>query len=61
MPITLKAARVNAGYTQEDVANKIGVKRPTLICWEKGKTAPSLPQAKKLAELYSVKIDDFLF
>lgn len=61
MPITLKAARVNIGLTQEDAAKEAGVKRETLISWEKGKTAPTLPHAKRLAEIYGVKIDDFLF
>lgn len=35
--ITLEAARVNAGLTQEVLANKMGVSRATVIDWESGK------------------------
>lgn len=33
--ITLKAARVNAGLTQKELAEKIGITEPTIIKWEK--------------------------
>lgn len=36
--ITLAAARVSAGFTQEQLAEKIGVTRKTLAQWESGKT-----------------------
>ena len=35
--ISLAAARVNAGMTQEDVAKKMGISKQTIINWEKGK------------------------
>ena len=35
--ITLAAARVNAGFTQEDVAEKFKVTKQTIINWEKGR------------------------
>ena len=35
--ITLKAARVNAGLTQTDVAKAIGKSKSTVLKWEKGK------------------------
>ena len=34
--ITLEAARVNKGMTQEELAQKMGVSRQTIISWEKG-------------------------
>ena len=37
--ITLAAARVNSGYTQEEMANKMGVSRTTIAYWETGKKA----------------------
>lgn len=40
--ITLAAARVNAGMTQEDVAKKLKVSKKTVINWEKGIVTPSL-------------------
>lgn len=36
--IPLKAARVAAGYTQSELAEKIGVSRDSIIKWESGKT-----------------------
>lgn len=36
MAITLRAARVNAGYTQMEAANKIGVSKESISNWERG-------------------------
>lgn len=36
--ITLKAARVNADLTQEELAEKMGVSRASINDWENGKT-----------------------
>lgn len=35
--ITMEAARVNAGLTQAELADKMGVSRQTVFDWEKGK------------------------
>ena len=35
--ITLKAARVNAGYTQDTLAEKLKVSRATVNAWECGR------------------------
>ena len=34
--ISLAAARVNAGLTQEEVAEKLQVSKKTIVNWEKG-------------------------
>lgn len=52
MNITLKAARVNAGLDQSDVARKLGVNIATVSSWETGKTRPSLENFRKLCKLY---------
>jgi len=36
--ITLKAARINAGLTQDGLAEKLGVSRKMIVDWELGKT-----------------------
>ena len=41
--ITLKAARVNAGYTLKEAAKLLGICEGTLIRWEKN---PSIVQSK---------------
>ena len=52
MKITLRAARVNAGLDQADVARELGVNIATVSSWETGKTQPSLENFKKLCWLY---------
>lgn len=45
------------GYSQEEVAEKIGVSRQAYAKWEKGETVPDVERCQKLAELYGVIID----
>lgn len=59
--ITLKAARVNAGFTQSVVAEKLNISVGTLKNWESGKTFPKQPQIEALCELYSVSYDNLFF
>ena len=55
--ITLEAARVNAGYTQEQAASNLGVSRATIINWENGKTIPGIPSMHKMSQLYGIPLD----
>lgn len=48
----LKRYRRAKGMTQEEVAERIGVSRPTLYFWESGRYVPSYDNIKKLADLY---------
>ena len=61
MALTLKGARVNAGFTQKEAGQRLGVTSVTLGNWEKGKTFPKASQLLKIAELYGVRIDDIIF
>ena len=56
--ITLKAARVNADLTLEDVSRETGVSVPTLSKWENYKTFPTAMQLKVLCRLYGQSMDD---
>ncbi len=58
MQITIKAARVNADLTQKEVCEAVNVAVSTLIRWEQGETFPTVPQLKKLCELYHCQLDD---
>lgn len=58
--ITLAAARVNAGYTQENVAKKMGVSKQTIINWEKGKIVPGIPEMSMLSKIYNIP-QDYIF
>ena len=35
--VTLKGARISAGYTQEELAKTLGISRDTVAKWETGK------------------------
>lgn len=47
-------------YTQEEVAEKIGVTRQAIAKWESGDSAPDLVNCDSLAELYGVTLDDLI-
>lgn len=55
--VSLEAARVNAGMTQEDVCKELHITKPTLSSWEKGKTEPSISQFRQLCSLYKCPED----
>ena len=48
------------GYSQEEVAEKIGVSRQAYAKWEKGESMPDVMRCQKLAELYGTSIDSLL-
>ncbi len=54
----LKQARVSAGLTQEQLAEKLNVTRQTIIAVEQEKYQPSLFLAWKCAKLFRVSIED---
>ena len=53
----IKLRKLN-NYTQEDVAEKVGVTRQAIAKWEAGETIPDLEKCRALAELFEVTIDD---
>lgn len=57
LKIKLKAARVNAGMTQEDVAKTIGRNKQTIVNWENGVTEIRARDLKRLSELYEIPIE----
>jgi putative transcriptional regulator len=44
--------------TQEDLANRAGCTRQTIIALEQGKYVPSLELAFKIAGIFGVKVED---
>lgn len=56
--ISLAAARVNAGMTQEEVAKKMQVSKSTIINWEKGKKILGVAQLYFLSNLYKIPIEN---
>jgi len=57
MQLSLEALRVNAGMTQQDVADKLGVTRQTVLSWERGNSETKELVIYALAKLYNVDLD----
>lgn len=55
--ISLASARVNAGMTQAEIADKMGVSKKTIINWEKGNTSPSFAVIQALSSIYNIPAD----
>ena len=56
----LNTLRKQRGYSQEEVAEKIGVSRQAVAKWESGETMPDLDNTMALAELYGVSLDNLV-
>lgn len=52
-----RAYREQAGLTQKDLGQKVGVTRQTIAAWEKGERSPSLAQMFKLAQALGIPPD----
>ena len=61
MAMKLKAARVNAGLTQQQACIALGISKSTLSNYENYITKPDIEMAKKIASLYGVTVDDIIF
>lgn len=48
------------GFSQEALAEKVGVSRQAIAKWEAGETVPDLENCIALAELYGVTVDDLI-
>ncbi|WP_456276307.1 helix-turn-helix transcriptional regulator [Bacillus sp. AK128] len=50
--------RKKFGYSQDSLAEKLGVSRQTIISIEKGRYNPSLPLAMIIAELFKTNVEN---
>ncbi|GAB7532117.1 helix-turn-helix transcriptional regulator [Pseudomonas sp. 3A(2025)] len=53
----LKALRAEHGWSQEDLATRLGVSRQTINAIENGRYDPSLPLAFQMARLFARPIE----
>lgn len=53
----LRSLRAGRGWSQGDLAERLGVSRQTVNAIETGKYDPSLPLAFKLARLFDMPIE----
>ena len=61
MKITLKAARVNANLTQQEVSDKLGVSKHTITNWETGRTKIKKVCVMALASVYKLDVEDLKY
>ena len=56
----IKNARIQANFTQEQVAEALSVSRQTISNWETGKTYPDIVSVVKMSDLYNISLDRLL-
>ncbi|WP_168897670.1 helix-turn-helix domain-containing protein [Bacillus sp. ISTL8] len=56
----LKKLRESKGFSQEDVAKKIGVTRQAVYKWENDKSCPDIDNLILLSEMYNVTLDELI-
>ncbi len=57
---TLKLLRSQNGYTQQNIADFLGIERSTYSYYETGKTQPSTSIIARLSCLFSVGLEEFI-
>ena len=53
----LKELRLQHGFSQEELAEQIGIKRNSYSDWENGKCKPSYEKLEKIADFFGVSLD----
>lgn len=56
--ISLKAARINAKMTQDEVAKELHRTKQTIVNWESGATSIKFTDLQTLSELYHIPIEN---
>ena len=56
----LKTIRKEKGFTQEELAIKIGVVRQTVSKWEKGLSVPDADALSRIADVLEVSVSELL-
>lgn len=58
MKNSLQERRLDRGWSQQHLADELGVSRQTVISIERGRFDPSLPLAFRLAAVFDCRIDE---
>lgn len=61
MKTKIKEYRAKKNLTQEDLANKVGVRRETIVFLEKGKYNPSLKLGMDIAKILEASVEEIFF
>ncbi len=57
---TIRALRQDQGWTQFDLALRVGVQPQAVYLWESGRRVPQVPQMRKLGELFGICSDEII-
>ena len=60
MPYRFREARLQAGLTTVQLAQKMGLTQAAVSQWESGKKVPGIETISRLADLYGVTVDYLL-
>ena len=58
--VSLKAARINANYKLQEIADELCVTKYTIINWEKGKTKIPYPALKLICQFYGCEVQNII-
>lgn len=58
---SLKSFRVKFGFTQKDIADKLGISTTSYSFKETGKNQFTLKEAKEIANLFNTTIDNVFY
>ena len=58
MTTKIKELRARDGLTQIELAQRVGIRRETIVFLEKGKYNPSLKLAHDIAKVFKMKIEE---
>jgi transcriptional regulator with XRE-family HTH domain len=60
-PRTIRQLRREAGWSQSELAERIGVSKMSVSHWETGRNEPSARQLRALATAFNVPMESILF
>lgn len=61
MKISLRALRINAGFTLKEASKKLSISSETLRSYESQKTHPDFKKLSEILSLYNVKYGDIVY
>ena len=57
---TIRALRQDQGWTQFELALRVGVQPQAVYLWESGRRVPQVPQMRRLGQLFGICSDEII-
>lgn len=57
---TMQKLRKEAGWSQEECAERLGVSRQAISKWERDQSLPELEKMLRIGQIFGVSVDSFL-